>query len=396
MDWKKAKHLKHNNYNIPINWMHIHYFEAYNILFRLENTLRLLVYIVLKSEFENNWLHEKVVKDRNNNFQSINSVVKFKIKNVEDFEYIGYNIKNPIMYLSLGELVNIIKGSKISDIFASFFLGDIKNVTLKLDEIKNIRNELAHFRPIREEDVGIIKSISEQVFKKIQNYISNLTISQEHIPSNLSAKWYTSLCSINKYCDHISFSKSRNEDWIKIFIMLRVPVIINHSQEKYLSVNTLIPKTKMLLSELSKLQKITVRVSDNMDKHIVIHENRDYAIKRILFIVNAKKLKKRYVSISAELKKVLMKIDTENREILKNPDSRGTIVDSIHSFYEYTKAEHILKTDNDEIHTRYDLDDPLEMWGKNSVLFSDFITDTDWFPWMKINIGESTNNDEYF
>lgn len=48
MDWKSANKNEDDTFDIPMRWLHIHYFEALNILFRMENALRVFVYIILK------------------------------------------------------------------------------------------------------------------------------------------------------------------------------------------------------------------------------------------------------------------------------------------------------------------------------------------------------------
>ncbi|MCK4373616.1 MAG: hypothetical protein KAW61_10725, partial [candidate division Zixibacteria bacterium] len=60
MEWKKAKHVKGNLFEIPERWLNLHYYEALNILFRVENALRVFVYIVLKKEYKSEWLEQSI------------------------------------------------------------------------------------------------------------------------------------------------------------------------------------------------------------------------------------------------------------------------------------------------------------------------------------------------
>ena len=50
MEWKQSSE-KDGATVIPSNWIYIHYYEALNTLFRVENSLRVFVYVVLKNIF---------------------------------------------------------------------------------------------------------------------------------------------------------------------------------------------------------------------------------------------------------------------------------------------------------------------------------------------------------
>ena len=63
MDWKQAKNSENNIYDIPGDWIKIEYFEALNILFRVENSLRVFVYIILKNEFQDKWKDLSITSD---------------------------------------------------------------------------------------------------------------------------------------------------------------------------------------------------------------------------------------------------------------------------------------------------------------------------------------------
>jgi hypothetical protein len=55
MDWKSATSKTEGSVSIPKRWLHLHYYEALNILFRMENALRVFVYVVLKNNFHEKW-----------------------------------------------------------------------------------------------------------------------------------------------------------------------------------------------------------------------------------------------------------------------------------------------------------------------------------------------------
>jgi hypothetical protein len=55
MDWKSVTSKGDDAVSIPKRWLYIHYYEALNILFRMENALRVFVYAILKNEYQEKW-----------------------------------------------------------------------------------------------------------------------------------------------------------------------------------------------------------------------------------------------------------------------------------------------------------------------------------------------------
>lgn len=43
MNWKEIKHIDENKYELPGNWLLPEYFDAFNALFRIENSLRIFI-----------------------------------------------------------------------------------------------------------------------------------------------------------------------------------------------------------------------------------------------------------------------------------------------------------------------------------------------------------------
>jgi hypothetical protein len=56
MDWRNIVKLENDAIKVPSRWLHLHYYEALNILFRVENSLRMLVYVALKNQYKNQWV----------------------------------------------------------------------------------------------------------------------------------------------------------------------------------------------------------------------------------------------------------------------------------------------------------------------------------------------------
>jgi len=55
MEWQKPEQIEGGGVKIPDNWLYLHYYEALSSLFRIENALRVFVFLVLKTEIGHTW-----------------------------------------------------------------------------------------------------------------------------------------------------------------------------------------------------------------------------------------------------------------------------------------------------------------------------------------------------
>ena len=156
MNWSSAKNLDENNYELPGDWLKIEYFEALNILFRVENSLRIFVYIILKNEFKEKWKDLSVTSD-DSETSTIGAIAKRRIVQDKNFAYLGYGISSPLLHLTSGELIRIITSDSYWKHFKNYFPGSKEIIKNKLDEIGNGRNSLAHFRPLKKGDIELVK-----------------------------------------------------------------------------------------------------------------------------------------------------------------------------------------------------------------------------------------------
>ncbi len=105
MDWRTAQTQPDGSFNIPKRWLHIHYYEALNILFRTENALRVFVYVTLKNSLFDKWA-DTTIQVSDTEQATISSLAKKRIAQAEGFGYLGYEITSPLMHLNSGELVS--------------------------------------------------------------------------------------------------------------------------------------------------------------------------------------------------------------------------------------------------------------------------------------------------
>ncbi len=214
MEWKSAQG-KDGLIKIPERWLHLHYYEALNILFRFENSLRVFVYAILKNEKFNDW-KTCTFQIAEGNQQSISSIASKRISQAQTFGYLGYEVKCPIMHLTSGELVELLTSNAYWDLFKDYFRGSREIIKNKLLEIGSIRNSLAHFRPIKSDDVELIKQNSRHTLISIEECLRNLFNQQQRVPTNTEEDWYKNINVLGT--DHIITNPfySQDEKWVNI------------------------------------------------------------------------------------------------------------------------------------------------------------------------------------
>ncbi|MBK6949924.1 MAG: hypothetical protein IPH16_19265 [Haliscomenobacter sp.] len=120
MNWKQAKNTVENLYDIPGDWLKIEYFEALNILFRVENSLRVFVYIILKNGFQDKWKDLSITSDDAEN-STIGAIAKNGLLRHKNYAYLGFVLNSPLLHLTSGELIRVITSDAYWKLFKNYF-----------------------------------------------------------------------------------------------------------------------------------------------------------------------------------------------------------------------------------------------------------------------------------
>ena len=135
MDWLKTQSVD-EGIKVPANWLFIHYYEALSVLFKVENALRALVFVVLKNATGQKWADIAISSDDANQ-TTISALAKKRIAQSKACGYLGYQINSPMMHLTSGELVRLLTSEAYWPLFKKYFKASKQVVTLKLEEIKS-------------------------------------------------------------------------------------------------------------------------------------------------------------------------------------------------------------------------------------------------------------------
>ena len=262
MDWENIEKQEGNAYLVPETWIYIHYYEALNVLFRIENALRLFVFVILKNEKQDDWINIHINSEEEAQ-KTISVIAKKRISQAKNFGYLSFPISCPIMHLTTGEIIQLIDTQW--NYFRDYFPASKDITKNKLEEISTVRNAIAHFRPIRPDDVSVIKQNANHVLSKIELCIADLTRLSKIVPTNTEETWYRDLKVMGTdYCS-LSFLQSDREIWIKVKIKYLSAIIDKQRwSEGVVNYQVLRLKSSSILREYPNIKKYVTYVSEEI------------------------------------------------------------------------------------------------------------------------------------
>lgn len=389
MDWGKAEKEGDTSYQIPETWLFIHYYEALNILFRVENTLRVFVFCVLKNAFFDQWANIQISAEDSEQLNTISVVAKRRAAQAKGFGYLGYQVACPIMYLTGGELSRIITSSDYWKHFGQFFKGSKDLIKTKLDEISHIRNALAHFRPISLDDVEVIRQNAKQVLMVVESYLVSMSSATGVVPTNTSSHWYSDLNDVAAVCARHSYGLTRRQDakgdWVELDIAFVGTVLSDSRGTKHRSVMVTVPWTSAMIRSFPGIGKYVTRVIEasycNGDL-----EGPVASIKHCKFVFRVNVLEDHSREIADEFVKIVNLVDQEAALLSEDSLARGTLVRS-------ARCTGLLREGTDRWDFRTSAlvcpvseDDPPEYWGALDFWLVDFVGGADRYPWMAVDV----------
>ena len=384
MNWLKSS-IVNGGVKIPPTWLHLHYYEALNALFRVENALRVFVYVVLKNTKRGKWADAQISSDEGAE-TTIAAIAKRRLTQDDRFGYLGYRITSPLMHLTSGEIIRLIFSDAYWPLFADSFPASKEIVKTKLEEIGNIRNALAHFRPIKNDDVEVVKQNANQVFGRIENALHNVMRLNAIVPSNTLDPWYVSLKqTAGQHCG-MGFRQSENEKWVVVRLIYTCPHVGKPStSSSYKSWSVLTVKSPSLLRFTPNILDGIIYASESI---AAVDRSADVpTLKKVVnFVFGRQTLVEMHDKVRDDLERVIATITNETDLIREDNLARGEIVRTadVAMFKDGDRwMEHF-----DALHSTSSSDDPAEYWGEPLGATSHFITDTMLYPWMPVEVSD--------
>lgn len=387
MDWKEAKYIEDNKYDLPGDWLKIEYFEALNILFRIENSLRVFVYIILKNEYQDKWKDLSVTSDDAES-STIGAIAKKRFSQDKNYAYLGYALTSPLLHLTSGELIRIITSDSYWKLFKNYFLGSREIIKNKLDEIGNVRNSLAHFRPLKRGDIELVKQNSIHTLSEIEKTLKDFISCPDIVPTNTDEKWYKEIITIGSEECKLSFNQSKKEEWIRLIITFNSPIFKENNSWLGYYIKTVNLKTDGILLNYPNLTKHTICVTDVKPSSYTKTPETESIKKSIKFTFSKSSIEKHYSSIKIEIEKLLLQISSELTLIKEDNLARGKLIEIVDCKFEKQNDSEYFFLNASVFETELNEESPVEFWGTIAFSSNNFITHTDKYPWMPVTISE--------
>lgn len=383
MNWLSAEKKDDGSFVIPKRWLHIHYYEALNILFRYENALRVLVYSVLKNEYFDEWMKCALGKS-----ESISSIAKKRISQAQSFGYLGYEVSCPIMHLTSGELFEIITSNAYWSLFKPYFKGSKEIIKTKFLEINTVRNSLAHFRPIKKDDINLLQQNTKHTLMGVEEYLIEAITCSNVVPTNTDDDWYKSIKPVGADPTEINIFQSRNGEWIRVQLAYSPAVLEKSSgNQRYIWFRLTSIKTPQIITNFATLSKYATYLAESTSYPQIEQENLEECLKFVNFIFRLSVLQAYHKEIKEDLKNLVSQIWEETELITQDNLAGGKLVEPVSAMANNIEGTDYWHFDTQPLEVPVAPDDPPEYWGEvNSI--GDFISGAYVYPWMQAHVSE--------
>jgi len=390
MDWEDANKVQEGVYSIPKNWLNIEYYDALNVLYRVENALRMYVYVILKKHYKAKW-DKQCIKVEENENGTIEAISKKRRSQARAFGYIGFSATCPLAYLTSGELGRVITSDAYWSLFKEGFVTNKEIVKLKLEEMSSIRNEMAHFRAIKSDDVAVIRTNAKQLLTKIEKALLSMLNTSNTVPTNTEEEWYRELKAIrNEYC-YLEFMESTDGQWINIIVKYGNALVQSNSYGEANNYRVLTVNVPAILSEYEKLRENTIYMSERRPFSVLTEEDKKqnqepFFLKEMGMVFAVENVRTEYKTISEELTALVAKIKEESDLIKRDNLAAGKIVNLVWANATLREGDKMAMIDTRAMLSPERETDPPEWWGTPPWVGGDFISDTKKFPWIPCEI----------
>jgi hypothetical protein len=294
------------------------------------------------------------------------------------------------MYLNSGELTRIIMADSYWELFKPYFRGKKEVIRTKLDDIGTVRSALAHFRPLKYDDIELIKQNVKHAFVGIEECLAEMTQTTRVVPTNITADWYNTLSKIASNRCELGLFQDRSEQWIRIMITFKSVILQQYGSEDFQSIQLTNLISPSVIKESSVIRSHCTFLTEEPFATVRTGEPAS-AGKRTSIVFNKTAILENYAEIVRELTQILTKIDTESELIQKDDLARGALVDSARLWATLRTSEkhRWWSTDVDSsLKCEFSENDPTEYWGELGLYPSDFIAGSTKYPWMPSDISE--------
>ena len=390
MEWRSAEKDKDGKLEIPKGWLFPHYYDGLTVLFRVENALRLFVYMVLKDRYGSKWKDLEIASDEDAK-TSIIALSKRRIEQSKAFGYLSYSIQSPLMHLTSGELARLMTHDSYWPLFKDYFRAAKNVVTLKLSEIGVIRNALAHFRPVSSNDVEVVKQNAIQMMSVIEDTLIDLIQCGQNVPTNTPDEWYGQLRTLGTDLISLSFNQGIDEKWIRITLRQNIVIVSGTPvpERKWQRYRVIVLNGPALLQTQRILADRVLFMTDRVPSLQLGTNLLPKGRKELGLTFSRRVLEETYAEIKPVLEETLAQISKETELLKEDQLARGTLVQlrTVNAHREIFENSSFWMIDKNDITSPSPSEELPEYWGEISAS-ANFISDSEDYPWMPVKVSE--------
>ena len=390
MEWAKSSKSEDGKLEVPHTWLFPHYYDALTVLFRVENALRLFVYVVLKDRYGPKWQDLEISSDEQGK-TTVAALARRRIEQGRTFGYLTYPVQSALMHLTSGELVGLITHDSYWPIFKDHFPAARSVVTLKLQEIGTVRNALAHFRPVSENDVEVVKLNANQMLSGVEQTLVELVECAHAVPTNTDDDWYQGLRTLGSDHVKLAFSQSKDQSWVRVTLRyggVLVSDLPKRSRQLRYRITTVdapaVIEAQAVLKNhmLFAVERLSTARVDHVDLSLEVQKDIGLTFSR-------RALTQRFGEIRGSLESVLSQVSKETDLLREDQLARGKLVSVTPVTARRQQAGDTVwwTVGRSGLQSAIPERELPEYWGPTTAGV-DFVSDTDDYPWMPVKISE--------
>ena len=341
----------------------------------------MLVYVVFKNDKRDKWTEISISSDDSTE-TTIGALAKKRIVRRQKRTAISaIQYEAPIMHLTSGELVRLLTSDAYWPLFKDFFRASRQVVTLKLLEIGDVRNSLAHFRPITEDDVEAVKQNAKQVLSSVEDALGSMIMCNERVPSDNTDSWYQELRTLGTDVCSLLFNQSTDSRWIRFTVHFQARMLAQEVYSKVARYKVINIDTPEILKRYTALRSLTIYLTEPIPFTRMPASGKPTILKDLEFTFSRPTLTREYESVREDLKQLFADIDTE-AELLKDDNlAKGHLlnVQPVIARKSGDEAQATWRVESWDLRCPVENHHPTEYWGSISIPAKNLVSDRNSF-----------------
>src|SRR5208337_1720920 len=258
----------------------------------------------------------------------------------------------------------------------------------KLDEINTIRNSLAHFRPLKEDDIEVLKQNAKHALLGVEKYLSDMVTTYHLVPTNTNDEWYIALSTIGTELCTVSAFYDKSEQWIRIHITYACPKLRLRKSDTSRIISTLNLNSDIILKRYNNITKFITYECETIPYMGSVKDVDSFNItKSGDMVFSSSVFKSKWTIIIEDIKSVLSEISRET-DLIKNDNlARGNLIEPVYLGCYSREGSSTWTINTDNLRCKSQEDSPTEYW--ESIEFgADFISSSTNYPWTPSSVSD--------